>query len=152
MEKKKIELKNFEDEYLIKVQGGKYVPSFTNELKEVFDIEVCKYITTQLMWLEVMENNPSEVKGFYKPVETVSWQQALEFCNKLSEKYGLEPVYDLSRSKQEILMIKELGKKIVSPYEELKEVQELIVLKVLLSSVEVKLQLLILIKILDFVL
>ena len=24
MEKKKIELKNFEDEYLIKVQGGKY--------------------------------------------------------------------------------------------------------------------------------
>ena len=152
MERKKIELKNFEDEYLIKVQGGKYVPSFTNELKEVFDIEVCKYITTQLMWLEVMENNPSEVKGFYKPVETVSWQQALEFCNKLSEKYGLEPVYDLSRSKQEILMIKELGKKIVSPYEELKEVQELIVLKVLLSSVEVKLQLLILIKILDFVL
>ena len=139
MEKKKIELKNFEDEYLIKVQGGKYVPSFTNELKEVFDIEVCKYITTQLMWLEVMENNPSEVKGFYKPVETVSWWQALEFCNKLSEKYGLEPVYDLSRSKQEILMIKELGKKIVSPYEELKEVQELIVLKVLLSSVEVKL-------------
>ena len=152
MERKKIELKNFEDEYLIKVQGGKYVPSFTNELKEVFDIEACKYITTQLMWLEVMENNPSEVKGFYKPVETVSWQQALEFCNKLSEKYGLEPVYDLSRSKQEILMIKELGKKIVSPYEELKEVQELIVLKVLLSSVEVKLQLLILIKILDFVL
>ena len=39
MEKKKIELKNFEDEYLIKVQGGKYVPSFTNELKEVFDID-----------------------------------------------------------------------------------------------------------------
>lgn len=38
MEKKKIELKNFEDEYLIKVQGGKYVPSFANELKEVFDI------------------------------------------------------------------------------------------------------------------
>ena len=145
-------MKESKYENMIFVQGGKYVPSFTNELKEVFDIEVCKYITTQLMWLEVMENNPSEVKGFYKPVETVSWQQALEFCNKLSEKYGLEPVYDLSRSKQEILMIKELGKKIVSPYEELKEVQELIVLKVLLSSVEVKLQLLILIKILDFVL
>ena len=67
------------------------------------------------MWLEVMENNPSDVKGFNKPVETVSWWQALEFCNKLSEKYGLEPVYDLSRSEQEILMIKELGKKIVSP-------------------------------------
>ena len=115
MENKEIELKNFEDEYMIKVKGGKYIPSFSNELKEVFDIEVCKYPTTQLMWLEVMENNPSEAKALYKPVETVNWWQALEFCNKLSEKYGLEPVYDLSRSEQEILMIKELGKKIVSP-------------------------------------
>ena len=115
MEKKEIDLKNFEDEYMIKVKGGKYIPSFSNELKEVFDIEVCKYPTTQLMWLEVMENNPSEAKALYKPVETVNWWQALEFCNKLSEKYGLEPVYDLSRSEQEILMIKELGKKIVSP-------------------------------------
>ena len=115
MDKKEIELKNFEDEYMIKVQGGRYLPSFANELKEVFDIKVCKYPTTQLMWLEVMENNPSEAKALYKPVETVNWWQALEFCNKLSEKYGLEPVYELSKSLEEILMIKELGKKIVSP-------------------------------------
>ena len=33
--------------YMIKVKGGKYKPSFANELKEVFDIEVCKYLTTQ---------------------------------------------------------------------------------------------------------
>ena len=115
MENKEIELKNFEDEYMIKVKGGKYIPSFSNELKEVFDIEVCKYPTTQLMWLEVMENNPSEAKALYKPVETVNWWQALEFCNKLSEKYGLEPVYELSKSLEETLMIKELGEKIVSP-------------------------------------
>jgi len=115
VENKEIELKNFEDEYMIKVKGGKYIPSFSNELKEVFDIEVCKYPTTQLMWLEVMENNLSEAKALYKPVETVNWWQALEFCNKLSEKYGLEPVYELSKSLEETLMIKELGGKIVSP-------------------------------------
>jgi len=115
VENKEIELKKFEDEYMVKVKGGRYISSFANELKEVFDIEVCKYPTTQLIWLEVMGNNPSEVKGFSKPVESVSWWQALEFCNKLSEKYGLEPVYDLSRSEQEILMIKELGGKIVNP-------------------------------------
>ena len=63
MENKEIELKKFEDEYMIKVKGGKYKPSFANELKEVFDIEVCKYPTTQKMWLEVMENNPQDLKG-----------------------------------------------------------------------------------------
>ena len=109
------ELKKFEDKYMIKVKGGKYKPSFTDEEKEVFDIEVCKYPTTQKMWLEVMENNPSEFKGENKPVETVTWWQALEFCNKLSEKYGLEPVYELSKSSEGTLMIKELGGKIVSP-------------------------------------
>ena len=115
MENKEIELKNFEDEYMIKVKGGKYKPSFANELKEVFDIEVCKYLTTQKMWLEVMENNPSGFKGENRPVETVSWWEVLEYCNRLSEKYGLEPVYELSRSSEGTLMIKELGGKIVSP-------------------------------------
>ena len=115
MENKEIELKNFEDEYMIKVKGGKYKPSFANELKEVFDIEVCKYPTTQKMWLEVMENTPSGFKGDNRPVETVSWWEVLEYCNRLSEKYGLEPVYELSKSSEGTLMIKELGGKIVSP-------------------------------------
>jgi len=100
---------------MIKVKGGKYKPSFANELKKVFDIEVCKYLTTQKMWLEVMENNPSGFKGDNRPVETVSWWEALKYCNRLSEKYGLEPVYELSKSSEGILMIKELGGKIVSP-------------------------------------
>ncbi|ALQ41101.1 transcriptional regulator [Fusobacterium hwasookii ChDC F174] len=115
MKKKEIELKKFEDEYMIKVKGGKYKPSFANELKEVFDIEVCKYLTTQKMWLEVMENNPSGFKGDNRPVETVSWWEVLEYCNRLSEKYGLESVYELSKSSEGILMIKELEGKIVSP-------------------------------------
>ena len=102
-------------ENMIFVQGGKYQPSFADEEKEVFDIEVCKYPTTQKMWMEVMENNPSRFKSDNKPVESITWWQALEYCNKLSEKYGLEPVYDLSKSEQGILMIKELGGEIVYP-------------------------------------
>ena len=102
-------------ENMIFVKGGKYQPSFADEEKEVFDIEVCKYPTTQKMWMEVMENNPSEFKGDNKPVERITWWQALEYCNKLSEKYGLEPVYDLSKSAQGILMIKELGGETVYP-------------------------------------
>ena len=102
-------------ENMIFVKGGKYQPSFADEEKEVFDIEVCKYPTTQKMWMEVMENNPSYSKGDNRPVENITWWQALDYCNKLSEKYGLEPVYDLSKSAQGILMIKELGGEIVYP-------------------------------------
>ncbi|MDC7956179.1 SUMF1/EgtB/PvdO family nonheme iron enzyme [Fusobacterium simiae] len=98
---------------MIFVKGGKYKPYFTDDEKEVFDLEVCRYQTTQKMWLEVMENNPSKFKGIYKPVDTVTWWQALEFCNKLSEKYNLEPVYDLS--KKRMLMINQLGEEKASP-------------------------------------
>ncbi|ERT48779.1 SUMF1/EgtB/PvdO family nonheme iron enzyme [Fusobacterium polymorphum] len=94
---------------MVVVNGGKYTPSFFNEEREVFDIEVCKYPVTQDMWMEVMEENPSEFKGGRRPVENVSWWNALEYCNKLSEKYNLEPVYDLSKKDEGILKINQLG-------------------------------------------
>ena len=96
---------------MVIVNGGKYTPSFFNEEREVCNLEVCKYQTTQDMWMEVMKNNPSEFKGGRRPVEKVSWWYALEFCNKLSEKYGLKPVYDLSERAKGILKINQLNGK-----------------------------------------
>jgi len=91
---------------MVFVKGGKYKPSFANEEKEVFDIEVCKYQVTQKQWKELMGTNPSKFIGNDRPVETVSWWKTLEFCNKLSEKYGLEPVYILTEND---LMINQLS-------------------------------------------
>ena len=104
-----------EVEKMVFVQGGKYKPSFADEEKEVFDIEVCKYQTTKKIWKEIMENNSLSFESNDEPVEGVTWWEALEFCNKLSEKYGLAPVYDLSKREEGILMIKELGGEIVYP-------------------------------------
>ena len=115
MKNKEIELKNFEDEYMIKVKGGIYKPSFEDMEKIVFDIEVSKYLVTKKMWLDVMRTISSEAKGDNEPAENITWWEALEFCNKLSEKYSLEPVYDLSKSKQGLLTIKELKGKTVNP-------------------------------------
>ena len=78
---------------MVFVQGGKYTPSFFNEEREVGNLEVCKYQTTQDMWEELMDYNNSKTKGSRLPVTNVSWWEALEYCNKLSEKYGLQPVY-----------------------------------------------------------
>jgi len=60
---------------------------------------VSKYACTQGLYEFVMgENpwvleNPSFFKGSMKPVENVSWCDAVLFCNRLSEMEGLEPVY-----------------------------------------------------------
>ena len=110
-----MELQNFKDKYMIKVKGGIYKPSFEEIEKMVFDIEVSKYLVTKKMWLDVMGDITLETERNNEPAENITWWKALEFCNKLSEKYGLEPVYELSKSLEETLMIKELGEKIVSP-------------------------------------
>ena len=55
---------------------------------------VGKYLVTQAIWESVTGNNPSKFKGNSRPVDTVSWFDCLLFCNKLSEKEGLEKVYE----------------------------------------------------------
>ena len=99
-------LEDFQKEYMIFVRGGKYK-------KKVFNLEVCKYPVTQSMWENIMGYNPSRFKGANKPVEIVNWWEVLEFCNKLSEKYNLKPVYDLSQEEKGILKIIHLDGEIV---------------------------------------
>ena len=54
---------------------------------------------TQEFFSEIMGRNPSEYKGKnegqHRPVECVSWFDAVAFCNKLSIKENLTPYYSL---------------------------------------------------------
>jgi formylglycine-generating enzyme required for sulfatase activity len=65
-----------------------------------------KYQVTQVQYQVVMGSNPSnfywnpatgEIQG-YRPVERVSWYDALVFCNKLSVMEGLTPAYSIDGS------------------------------------------------------
>ncbi len=57
------------------------------------DFLMSKYEITQKQYEEVMGTNPSYFKGENLPVEMVSWYDAVEFCNKLSDMEGLERCY-----------------------------------------------------------
>jgi formylglycine-generating enzyme len=65
-------------------------------------IYVGKYEVTQEQWLGVMYGNknnisikPSYYQGENRPVEMISWYDALVFCNRLSIEEGLIPVYTI---------------------------------------------------------
>ena len=75
-------------------------------------IEVMSTPVTQKQWVEVMGENPSRFSEGENsmvvtltgksirmnpdhPVESITWWSVLEFANRLSEKHGLEPAYDL---------------------------------------------------------
>jgi formylglycine-generating enzyme required for sulfatase activity len=47
-----------------------------------------KYELTQVQYQAIMGRNPSNFKGDNRPVERVSWNNAVEFCKKLSQKTG----------------------------------------------------------------
>lgn len=54
-----------------------------------------KYPITQEMYTYLMGNNPSVFKGTHRPVESVSWLDAIDFCNALSRACELEDYYDV---------------------------------------------------------
>ena len=63
---------------------------------KVDDFYICKYQVTQVEYEKVTySSNPSYFKGDNKrPVEQVSWFDAIKFCNLLNEKLGFPPTYD----------------------------------------------------------
>jgi formylglycine-generating enzyme required for sulfatase activity len=94
---------------MVFVQGGMYqMGSNDGESDEkpvhnvtVSDFYIGKYEVTQKEWQDVMGSNPSATDrgiGDSYPVNRVSWYDILVFCNKLSMKEALTPVYSISGS------------------------------------------------------
>jgi sulfatase modifying factor 1 len=83
---------------LVRIPGGTFLMGDEEEGQfqaAVKDFWMDMYPVTQALYRQVMGKNPSRFEGDGRPVERVSWFDAVKFCNQLSEKMGLEPVYKI---------------------------------------------------------
>jgi formylglycine-generating enzyme required for sulfatase activity len=79
---------------MVPVEGGSFTMGGESlRTVTVKGFYIGKYEVTQKEWTELMGNNPSAFKGDALPVETVSWYDAVQFCNRLSRREGLSLVY-----------------------------------------------------------
>jgi formylglycine-generating enzyme required for sulfatase activity len=66
-----------------------------HEVRLTRSFRVAEREVTQAEWYAVMEWNESAHGGADRPVEQITWFDALEYCNRLSERAGRQPVYDM---------------------------------------------------------
>lgn len=57
---------------------------------KISDFYISKYEITQSLWYAVMDNNPSENKGWSLPVENVSFEDICDFLEKIKAITGLK--------------------------------------------------------------
>jgi formylglycine-generating enzyme required for sulfatase activity len=97
---------------MIRINGGTFqmgsptdeVGGIRDELQHsvmVSSFYIGKYLVTQKEYREVMGTNPSRFIGDNLPVEQVSWFDAVEFCNRLSQREGLTPAYTIDKSRSD---------------------------------------------------
>jgi formylglycine-generating enzyme required for sulfatase activity len=60
---------------------------------QIESFQLAKFPVTQELYELVIGSNPSTFKSLKKPVESVSWLEAVSFCNRVSELSGFEPTY-----------------------------------------------------------
>jgi formylglycine-generating enzyme len=87
------------------VKGGAFKNTTSNYFGKgvnISDFYMGKYDVTQREWIQVMKNNPSKFIGDNLPVDTVSWYDSIEYCNKRSIQEGLRPYYTINKNKKDL--------------------------------------------------
>lgn len=70
----------------------------TQHTVTVSDFYMSAYEVTQQEYASVMGENPSNFSGENLPVESISWLDAVAYCNARSEQEGLTPAYTIDGS------------------------------------------------------
>ncbi|WP_191013802.1 formylglycine-generating enzyme family protein [Treponema zioleckii] len=85
------ETKNLKSLTMKKIESGSF--KFGDETKTIDSFFMAETETTQKLYKEIMGTHECSSEGDDLPVDKVRFYETLVFCNKLSEKEGLTPVY-----------------------------------------------------------
>ena len=106
-------LSEYIEDLMIPVEGGEFLMGSSKEDKGAYsfekpqhkvllsDFSIGKYPVTQELYELVTNKTPSYFKGAKRPVERVSWYDAVEFCNALSKKLEYDCYYNINKEEQE---------------------------------------------------
>jgi len=87
--------------YLVaKLRDDRTKAKWTVEIKSFF---LAKFQVTQGLYHKITKESPSTFKGDNLPVETVTWKDAINFCNLLSIQSGLNPCYTFEDGGEKII-------------------------------------------------
>jgi formylglycine-generating enzyme required for sulfatase activity len=96
---------NFKDQ-MVEIPSGK-IEMRDDRTKQKWTVEIdafllAKFPVTQELYFDVTKEEPSTFKGNKLPVETITWKEAVSFCNALSIQSGLNPCYFIQEESEEI--------------------------------------------------
>jgi formylglycine-generating enzyme required for sulfatase activity len=90
-------MKTIDSAVMISVPAGRVTLSDRRTRRswqvDVASFEIASTPVTQRCYHAVVGERPASARGRRLPVECVSWWDAIRFCNALSERRGLAPVY-----------------------------------------------------------
>ena len=96
-------------EQMVKIPGGK-ITLRDDRIKQKWEVVIKPFLlgrfpVTQKLYFDVLRQNPSTFFGENRPVETLTWKEAVLFCNALSDIFNLEKCYLSDKTSEQILFI-----------------------------------------------
>jgi formylglycine-generating enzyme required for sulfatase activity len=92
---------------MVKIPSGEIVLR-DDRIKHKWKVDIqpfllSPYLVTQDLYYSITKESPFSFKGDQKPAENISWNDAIHFCNKLSQKTGLNQYYSISSDRKDVI-------------------------------------------------